>query len=532
MTSTLSNPFKRSWGDLDHIALEQVIQQTLYPHVGFLDSSLTQGPDSPWCKSMRWKTGLTTISHHWRIVALPHLYRHVILRRIDQVFAFAELLRADTNNAAGYGPGALVRSITFKCFVYPADDVREEFITAVVEILKRCENIKELGFGPTFAVSTDVQGLDAIETPWDNNLHHQMRGMLERIEVFKIGDDFNCMRENIPPSLLSYLSEMSLKILDIPLSAAMYYSVERRKTWWKHGSKVKLRLLEEITIWERDLVSGFKDVSNWELPCLRRVNVIAKGRCLDGSDFGVGRGHRRLWRFLQAHAPTIRELNLIVTHPLPSDDLITHQMTNLTYICLHMQSQWTYDLFEQLCVDQRPELHVDLWVEFRRAPPAPLNDHSKSPIDYLVRCHDNTPHLRSNVRILDCGIAHFPDLHRHFPPSNQGGRQLGDPPIVHDLFGIPILETSFAVLYFDHETNEVDGQILVGGNLFLEELGRQFPALLTLTRWQSESPDFDSREWSDQYVWNCPADTSDESGDECGGDDAQKGQCGEEQSGI
>ena len=171
----------RSWSEIDLIALDVILENTFH-YTTLLDPSLSCGPISLWAKALRHKVAMTSLCKHWRLAALPHLYHTIVLRRVGQVFAFADTVRS-TEYAC------FVRSITFICHV--PDAVRSAYRRVVLDILDRCNNIAHLTFGPTCVAVRAVQ--DLTKTPFDNVLAASILHVLPKLATFRILDSaFTC----------------------------------------------------------------------------------------------------------------------------------------------------------------------------------------------------------------------------------------------------------------------------------------------------------------------------------------------------
>lgn len=91
------------------------------------DLSLPRVAPDQWCAEQRFRKGLALVSRFWWEPATRALYEHVILRRVDQIAAFARTLRIPAEDA-GVDFGAMVRRITLhECVVvFPECNIVDE----------------------------------------------------------------------------------------------------------------------------------------------------------------------------------------------------------------------------------------------------------------------------------------------------------------------------------------------------------------------------------------------------------------------
>ncbi|THH27029.1 hypothetical protein EUX98_g7151 [Antrodiella citrinella] len=449
------NIYMRSWADVDLVALRYIFIEIL-PTPGFLDPALCAGRVSPWTKALRWKRDLPLVCKHWRDIALPFLYTDVVLRRVGQVFAFAETMMQDAPNAYYH---TMVRSISFMCCV--PDNTRTLYRRCVVDILERCPNVKSLTFGPTFPDSPIPTKVARDMVAYDYLLCENIRHILPRLTTFKIYDDIGFCRPlsstlAYPPHLLSALS--NIVSLAIPLSAEHPRDAPGKGVWITEypPSELTLSRLEELTIRHDDIGNEFSTLATWRLPRLRRVNLVDPS--FSHQEWESIRSRRRfnnvgLLAFFEAHAYSIKELSISCQYARGVQNTIVGVLTalrdRLTYVALPLSWNSAEVMFALLPVDEHnTDLRVDLWGHLLSSVNMKAVGRREVMNKYLLK---GSRTLRTNVRILDPTLSHLPNILRTFCPNPS--RRPDDPPLVHDFFGFRIVETSYAVFQLGSESN-------------------------------------------------------------------------------
>lgn len=376
---------------------------------------------------------MTSLCRHWRLAALPHLYCTVVLRRVGQVFAFADTLRS-TEYAC------LVRSITLICYVPNA--VRTAYRRVVLDILDRCSNLAHLTFGPTCIAVCAVQ--DLTKAPFDNVLAASILHVLPKLATFRILDSaFTWDPETAFPAFLLSLSRVVK--LELPLSVLCHDSTSASEY-----SNIHLQSLEEITISPYNF-HVLELLASWQLPRLSRVYV--SDEVCDPSRARARRAQSALKGFTDAHAKSITQLmfqpclfyRAHSTHLVPYS-AIAPLRDSLRYIALLSDRVQMDKIRDILPVDESPpRLHIDVWLPGHQPSHHNCDDvmaawlHSKAP--------DGTTKLRSNVRVVDGSLCHTPGILQELPPRLLAGRdQLLHSPLLHDFLGLQVVETSYALL--------------------------------------------------------------------------------------
>src|ERR1700735_4081594 len=77
-----------------------------------LDPSLSGGPNSPWCLTMRTKRSIIAVCRRWWQVGTEMFYEEVVLRQFGQIPALVRTLEDPIVNI-----GILIKKIDIRCFV-------------------------------------------------------------------------------------------------------------------------------------------------------------------------------------------------------------------------------------------------------------------------------------------------------------------------------------------------------------------------------------------------------------------------------
>ncbi|THG93343.1 hypothetical protein EW026_g7868 [Hermanssonia centrifuga] len=122
---------------LHAIALD-LIFQAIFPQAGFLNPSLSFGPEAPWARALRTKKALTLVCKFWQGHALPYLYSDIVIRHVGQLPALARTIRS----APGLY-GCLVKSLKILCEItyYPYKAFARN---SLIYIFQHCPNLRAL----------------------------------------------------------------------------------------------------------------------------------------------------------------------------------------------------------------------------------------------------------------------------------------------------------------------------------------------------------------------------------------------------
>lgn len=252
--------------------------------------------------------------------------------------------------------------------------------------------------------------------------------------------------------------------LQIPMSELCPFDTTERMPWFLE-STLRFNFLEEITFRHPDLCFALSSMSSWSLPRLKRVNLVDDSWFM----YSPGLDKRRqpttkmFTRFFSAHAATIKELAFSPRYSIPIQEAVKtviHLLrSSLEYVVLPLTWQQIPEILSILPVDDNPtRIHVDLWG-FRHSLQHP--QYSDRDIANFLFGADKDQ-LRPNVRILDATLSHIWGLIRYFPHT---GRPPLDSPMVHNHFGVHIVDTHFALFPLGSKSLNVWQDVLGAGGL-------------------------------------------------------------------
>ncbi|KAH8103838.1 hypothetical protein BXZ70DRAFT_666516 [Cristinia sonorae] len=416
---TYSNILKRSWADIDFVALQLIIEMAL-PPVGLLNPCLSFGPDSLWCRYIRAKKNLTLVSRHWRVAAIPFLYREIVLRRVTEVLAFAQMCITHPEHCS------LAQTIQIMCYV--PQTMRKAYTESVLAILEHCGRVTSLTFGPTFVGAT-FSDIGCSGSAYDYELCDVIRKIGSRLHTLRIYDsiDFNRPRSRKTAYSVGFLNAFPhLRRLAIPLVPANYRGIVPRNTWMHKYSNLRLNCLEEITINVYHVGAEFDVMSNWVLPALKRVTLDSDNRsCIPG----VNRPHgQQLVAFFRSHGPKVKELDLRCTYlirPWSDEDAfgrIIGLCTSLQYVALAPSVLARLEgLRDALKEDHKSDapIYIDIWQD------------RNLDRDWTF-IH---PSRFRTTRIVTASLIHLPNITRFFPPGQTGT-------VSHDFIGLQVEDTT------------------------------------------------------------------------------------------
>ena len=421
---------------------------------------------------------MTLICRHWRPITVPLLYRDIVLRRVGEVFAFAETLHSQTTDY-----GAFVRSLTLMCYV--PQNLQTLYRTAVQDILSSCTNLSELTFGRTFPDVTTPRPYRARTlTAYDFILCQSIRDVILRLSTFKIHDELNPILRagrNVfyPFGFMKRLK--NIVSLDFPLyPQGDSKSLTLNTNWLREFRGLELPSLKEITFRHDDIAGDFDVLSTWVLPCLKRVNLVDHWCCTLSSHDDLPLRPQQLTQFFLSHSNTISELCMTRLWGSSNHGTLrtevqkiltqTPLLDALTYLVLPLAWIVSDEIFYALPIDERADtLQVDLWSD----------DWAEDEVlHYLVDLESGASKYRPNVRILDYELEHITSLPAIFPPAMRGGITPDRLPIVHDIFGLHIVQTPFAVYRLESESCN-----LWTSDVEKNEFMRFRPEDVTLKRW-------------------------------------------------
>ncbi|KAG5735389.1 hypothetical protein E4T56_gene11106 [Termitomyces sp. T112] len=126
--------------------LDMIFHHTVAPNF-LLDSSLTAGPNSPWCHARNMKLALALVSHTWYAPGIALLYKEVVFRRLNQIPALLETLEKSPSVF-----GVLVKQITLDMFVSP--DYGASFTRNMQRIVNLCPRLEGFIYSSPFPLPT------------------------------------------------------------------------------------------------------------------------------------------------------------------------------------------------------------------------------------------------------------------------------------------------------------------------------------------------------------------------------------------
>ena len=484
----------KSWANIDTIALQSILDEAV-AFQDLLDPSLHVAGDSPWCKLLRWKKGILAVCRHWHPVALPLLYRDVVLRRVGQVFAFAETLSSDNTDYR-----SLVRSIQLSCWV--PEDVRQLYQQCVLSVVMQCPNLKALTFGISGAYTKHASEYGPA---YDYALFDMLRDILPKLTVLRIYDDINLYRTSsltYPPTIFGN-GFPNLVSLCIPLAARDSHPDD---SWLSSYSSMRFDKLEEISVRHNSIGQHFGVLASWHMPRFKRLLVNFPW------PYEVARivSPSALVQFFAAYGPQLRELLFDAHYSYTEESILValRLCTSLTYFSFPLAWSFANRVFDIFQDGQETcRTHFDIWV--------------KSTCRSMARCRslvrtdsEGRRYLRQNVRLIDVSLSRLQGFPLCFPPTLQS-----DSTNIyhHNLFGIPIVETSVAICQssFSWFCGGRDADTTQNGNE-LSLTHKCIHPLRGLVTWGQEDwgfneriPDFDSLDYATATALHSSEDSSD-----------------------
>ncbi|EPQ61296.1 hypothetical protein GLOTRDRAFT_135799 [Gloeophyllum trabeum ATCC 11539] len=109
-----------------------------------LEPSMTQGPNSPWSRTLRDQKSIVRVCKAWWSVGVESLYKHVALRRVGQIPALLRTLDGDSQAQLSH----LISSIAVVCAV--PDICQLAFSSSLDCLLDKCPRLSKLTYAPIF----------------------------------------------------------------------------------------------------------------------------------------------------------------------------------------------------------------------------------------------------------------------------------------------------------------------------------------------------------------------------------------------
>ncbi|KAG6897672.1 hypothetical protein C0992_012421 [Termitomyces sp. T32_za158] len=139
-------PASLAFKQLPFEILDMIFQHAVAPDF-LLDSSLTAGPNSPWCHARNMKLALALVSRTWYAPGIGLLYKEVAIRRLNQIPALLETLEKSPSVF-----GVLVKRITLDMFVSP--DYGASFTRHMQRIVDLCPRLVGFTFSSPLPLPT------------------------------------------------------------------------------------------------------------------------------------------------------------------------------------------------------------------------------------------------------------------------------------------------------------------------------------------------------------------------------------------
>ncbi|KAG6861377.1 hypothetical protein C0995_000783 [Termitomyces sp. Mi166 len=233
--------------------LDMIFQRAVAPSF-LLDSSLTAGPNSPWCHARNMKLALILVSRTWYPAALGLLYREVVFRRLNQIPALLETLEKSPSVF-----GVLIKHITLDMFVSP--DYAASFTRHMQRIVDLCPRLEGFIFSPPLplppkAVLPKLKSplrhlqIDASASPAE--LYHLLKHTRKSLVSLSL-------HVHDPPEHLGTLKVYSLPQLESLTIKITYAGVD---AWPLLGHILIMPKLQRLTF---ELLPGHDSVEQWSL---------------------------------------------------------------------------------------------------------------------------------------------------------------------------------------------------------------------------------------------------------------------------
>ncbi len=422
-----------------------MVFEALVTPSGFLDPSLSAGPHSSWCQTLRVKKGLCLVSRAWGEAVVPLLYGEITLRRVGQLFALVRTLREN--------PKAYTHVIWNITLIFHIPEGYKPLVEQnLAYILVVCPNVRCLSFASAFADWLPSDPLFASGTI-DNPLAVALRQAGPRITKFEYvdGEMSATKRHYVLPTQLikTFVGICSLTLLLPPSSPnpfinSLESSADPRPVL--DLPPLTLERLESLTLWHRDADNYLLAMSEtWGMPRLRSI-AFRSLRC----GYKPNMGH--YMKFFEKFGRDLRYLDfgpykLFNIGP----QTLTQRISAILNRCPSLQHLVVTDfcLSENLeaLVSESTSFHIDVWLHY------PTNNHLGAGNVARLLSSSDARLFRPGVRLLDRSLSHIPDLPRlllPIPNQPQDG-----PPLVHRMAGFSIVETKWCIFQQSAEWNNI-----------------------------------------------------------------------------
>ncbi|KAJ3557814.1 hypothetical protein NM688_g1267 [Phlebia brevispora] len=422
-------------GVLNHDVL-QCILEYISPTYDFdlLDSSLSRGPQSPWCSALRMKKGLTLLSRNWNFPATAFLYRDIVIRRVGQLTMLKETLDARPQY------GKFIHRLRIDCYV--PGTLNKTTSHCLSTILERCPNLRSLEFG-TFFITTFLRAVVWLSSE-SEDIDVSVFSILQKAPILRnvsfVVDAWEPKSYTLPLPLLQNTPQLVSLTISIP-------DLHDGMQPMSFPALQELRL-SVTTDFPANKASCLRNLEQWSLPSLTHLWLVGLPSYSSSSWSSV------LWRILTAHGSKLLFLDFsrCMVPNVSRKDNIMKKCPRLRHLVLSgNNSGWP--------IFRSATLHIDVWVgycmnttafDFKLGWGEPVE---RSCITNLVKGdRQSTSQLTlragcGTIRFLSEALNTLPYLPTAIPPKHGDSQCDADqqiattqPPRLHDIFGMRIAE--------------------------------------------------------------------------------------------
>ncbi|GLB45066.1 hypothetical protein LshimejAT787_1901440 [Lyophyllum shimeji] len=124
--------------DLPLEILQQIFLRAIPPDF-LLDSSLSAGPDSPWCRAIASKKSVILVCKEWYNAGIWLLYEHIVFRRVDQIPALLRTLETSAENFSEF-----INAVTLHAYI--PEPYADSFVTYMERLIDLCPHLSRFNF--------------------------------------------------------------------------------------------------------------------------------------------------------------------------------------------------------------------------------------------------------------------------------------------------------------------------------------------------------------------------------------------------
>lgn len=376
------------------------------------------------------------VCKQWRDVALPLLYRDVVLRRPGQITA---LQRTVSSNPGLFGP--MIKSITALCYV--PRTLRTAAMTRLSMIMDNATYLRSVSWGPIFISTVDLLPASSVDTIYT--------ALFTRVDTLTQFEYNQSLRREIafPRQLLIGLQNLTHVTIFMPKVDPPYPARP-----FVHDS---IKVLRFVYMNGDNADADMSAFCTWILPALEQVHFRP---FVDFS--GPPRGYAE---FLISH-PHISMLdlgcwpviNFGVDEAAPTQLYTQTQQaleafTAFRHLVIPARIGKTHILDTALATFALP--HVDLWTSVGDPRLDAVLTPQEHDSDDEKELEDFQKHWRS-VRMIDNGLSTVLDVPRLLSPADRPAPGVTE---VHDIFGMGIHETHAYIARRDHAWGPSDADV-------------------------------------------------------------------------